>query len=41
MNKRTEWIDWISEHSNNVDEIMKVTDFREQRKIIDIYIEDM
>ena len=41
MNKRTEWIDWISEHSNNVDEIMKVTDFREQRKIIDIYIEDI
>lgn len=41
MDKRTEWIDWITEHNKNVNEIRQITDFREMRKTIDIFIENV
>ena len=41
MDKRTEWIDWITEHNKNIDEIRIITDFREKRKVIDIFIDNI
>jgi len=41
MDKRGEWIDWISGHNKNIDDIKQITDFREKRKMVDIFINDV
>jgi len=38
MDKRTEWIDWLKEHNNSVNDYEKVVDVRGRRRIIDFYI---
>ena len=39
LDKRSEWIDWISQHHKDVDEYQKVNDVKKRRKILDIYID--
>jgi len=41
LDKRSEWIDWISQHHKDVDEYQKVTDVKKRRKILDIYIDNV
>ena len=38
LDKRSEWIDWISQHHKDVNEYEKITDIKMRRKILDIYI---
>jgi len=38
LDKRSEWIDWISQHHKDVNEYEKITDIKIRRKILDIYI---
>ena len=39
LDKRSEWIDWISEHHNQVNKYQGITDIKKRRKILDIYID--
>lgn len=39
MNKRKDWIDWLSIHKKNIDGYKKVTNFKQRRKIIDYFID--
>jgi hypothetical protein len=39
LDKRSEWIDWIGQHHKDVEEYRKVTDVKQRRKILDIYVD--
>ena len=39
LDKRSEWIDWIGQHHKDVEEYRKVTDVKQKRKILDIYVD--
>ena len=41
MDKRTQWIDWIQYHHQNVDDYLKVTDMVGKRRVIDFYIDEI
>ena len=39
LDKRSEWIDWIGQHENDVKEYEKITDIKHRRKVIDIFVD--
>ena len=39
LDKRSEWIDWISSHNHEVNEYKKITDVKTKRRVLDIYVD--
>lgn len=41
LDKRSEWIDWISDHKKDIEEYRKITDLKNKRRVLDTFINEI